>query len=351
MTLSHIGGFILSIGMAVDANVLIFERMKEEMRIGRTLASSMEVGFNRAWPAIRDGNISTLITCGVLLWFGDRLGGGLVTGFAISLGIGVILSMFTAVVLSRNLLQTAGLGRSPESSGPIYTGRGPAHRSNPRGRRLGMLDVVGKRGWYFLFSALIILPGLVFMIVPSGWLSGDSGLKAGIDFASGSILNVTFDREVTEDQIQERMNELGHSEALIQKVGGRGFLIRTTLLQEAVGDSLSEREIIERDLEKFLRLDRSRVEFASVSPIVAKETVRNAFYSVAAASVFILLYVWYAFRRVPKAYRYGVSAILALVHDVIFVLGVFSILGKLIGTEVNSMFIVGILIVAGLQCQ
>ena len=105
LTLSHIGGFILSIGMAVDANVLIFERMKEEVRIGRTLASSMEVGFNRAWPAIRDGNFSTLITCGVLLWFGDRLGGELVTGFAISLGLGVLFSMFTAVVVSRNLLQ------------------------------------------------------------------------------------------------------------------------------------------------------------------------------------------------------------------------------------------------------
>ena len=105
LTLSHIGGFILSIGMAVDANVLIFERMKEELRIGRTLSSSMEVGFNRAWPAIRDGNVSTLITCLVLIWFGDRLGGGLVTGFAISLGIGVMVSMFTAVVVSRNLLQ------------------------------------------------------------------------------------------------------------------------------------------------------------------------------------------------------------------------------------------------------
>ncbi len=105
LTLSHIGGFILSIGMAVDANVLIFERMKEELRVGRTLASSMEVGFSRAWPAIRDGNFSTLITCGVLLWFGDRLGGGLVTGFAISLGIGVLASMFTAVIVSRNLLQ------------------------------------------------------------------------------------------------------------------------------------------------------------------------------------------------------------------------------------------------------
>ncbi len=124
LTLSHIGGFLLSIGMAVDANVLIFERMKEEVRIGRTLASSMEVGFNRAWPAIRDSNVSTLITTLVLLWFGDRLGGGWDTGFALSLGIGVLASMFTAVVVSRNLLQLmawAGLGRrigmfTPEGS-------------------------------------------------------------------------------------------------------------------------------------------------------------------------------------------------------------------------------------------
>ena len=113
LELAHVGGFILSIGMAVDANILIFERMKEEVRIGRTLASSMEVGFSRAWPAIRDSNISTMITCLVLLWFGDRLGGGLVTGVAISLFIGVAASMFTAVVVSRNLLQLmafAGLG-------------------------------------------------------------------------------------------------------------------------------------------------------------------------------------------------------------------------------------------------
>lgn len=105
LTLPHIGGFILSIGLAVDANILIFERMKEEIRIGRTLASSMEVGFSRAWPAIRDGNVSTIITCGVLLWFGSRLGGGLINGFALSLLIGVVVSMFTALVVSRNLLQ------------------------------------------------------------------------------------------------------------------------------------------------------------------------------------------------------------------------------------------------------
>ena len=204
-----------------------------------------------------------------------------------------------------------------------------------------MIDVVGRRAWYFLFSTLIILPGLVFLIAPPGWLSGNSGLKAGIDFSSGSILISTFDRDVSEAQIQERLDQLDHPEALIQKTGGQSFQIRTTLLDDG------ERETIERDLESTLGLDRSKVEFASVSPIVAAETVRTAFYSVAAASVFILLYVWYAFRRVPKAYRYGISAILALVHDVIIVLGVFAILGKVIGMEVNSMFIVGILIVAG----
>ena len=210
-----------------------------------------------------------------------------------------------------------------------------------------MLDIVGKRFWYFLFSALIILPGLLSMLLPPGWLSLDSGLRAGIDFTSGSVLNVSFDSAVNEDDIQERLNELGHPEALIQKIGGTSYFIRTAVLEEAVGDGLSEREVIERDLELFLGLQRDRVEFDSVSPIVAQETVRTAFYALAAASVFIMLYVWYAFRRVPKAHRYGVSAVLALVHDLLIILGVFSILGRAIDLEVNSMFIVGLLIVAG----
>ncbi len=210
-----------------------------------------------------------------------------------------------------------------------------------------MLDIVGKRGWYFLISALIIFPGLVSMMAPPGWLSGNSGLRAGIDFSSGSVMNVTFREPVEEDDIRQRMDELGHTEALIQRVGGTNFFIRTEVLEEAVGDGLSEREVIERDLEKFLGMERGRVEFDTVSPIVAQETVRTAFYALAAASVFIMFFVWYAFRRVPKAHRYGVSAILALLHDLFVILGVFSILGRVINLEVNSMFIVGLLIVAG----
>ena len=133
LTLPHIGGFILSIGLAVDANILIFERIKEELRLGRSLASALEVGFNRAWPAIRDGNVSTLITCVVLLWFGNRLGGGLINGFALTLMVGVLVSMFTAVFVSRNLLQALqamGLRQSvqlftPEKLRPRDTGQRP----------------------------------------------------------------------------------------------------------------------------------------------------------------------------------------------------------------------------------
>jgi len=208
-------------------------------------------------------------------------------------------------------------------------------------------DIVGKRGWYFLFSALIIVPGLVSLIMSPGWITLDSGLKAGIDFSSGSVMNVSFRQPVDEDDIRERLDELGHSEALIQRIGGANYFIRTEVLEEAVGDGLSEREVIERDLEKFLGMERGRVEFDTVSPIVAKETVRTAFYSLAAASVFIMFFVWYAFRHVPKAHRYGVSALLALAHDLLIILGVFSILGRVINLEVNSMFIVGLLIVAG----
>ena len=138
--LSGIGAFILSIGLAVDANILIFERMKEEIRIGRTLASSMEVGFSRAWPAIRDGNFSTIITCLVLLWLGSRTADDLVTGFAFTLFIGVVVSMFTAIVVSRNLLQLLawiGLGRrltlfSPEGSPSQTATRTGATAGQPR---------------------------------------------------------------------------------------------------------------------------------------------------------------------------------------------------------------------------
>ncbi len=109
LTLSGVAAAILSIGMAVDANILIFERMKDEIRAGRTMLSSVNIGFNRAWPAIRDGNVSTLITCAILYWFSDQLGATIVQGFAITLAIGVMISMFTAITISRTFMRVIAL--------------------------------------------------------------------------------------------------------------------------------------------------------------------------------------------------------------------------------------------------
>ena len=111
LTLSGVAAVILSIGMAVDANILIFERMKEELRAGRTMLSAVNIGFSRAWPAIRDGNVSTLITCGILFYFSNQLGTTVVQGFAVALAVGVLISLFTAVVVSRTFLRTIALTR------------------------------------------------------------------------------------------------------------------------------------------------------------------------------------------------------------------------------------------------
>ena len=115
LTLSGVAAAILSIGMAVDANILIFERMKDELRAGRTLLSAINIGFDRAWPAIRDGNVSTLITCGILFWFADQLGATIVQGFAATLAIGVVVSMFSAITISRTLLRLASMTRLTRS--------------------------------------------------------------------------------------------------------------------------------------------------------------------------------------------------------------------------------------------
>ena len=207
------------------------------------------------------------------------------------------------------------------------------------------MDIVGKRGWFFLISALIILPGVISLIIPPA-------LRPGIEFTSGTVLDITFVDPVSEEQIRTELNRLDHPEALIQKTGTRSAFIRTNLLEEAVLDSggtviqRSDQSLIEEALtENVSAIESTRID--SVSSIVARETVRNAVIVVLLAAVGILVYVTWAFRRVPNPFRYGVAAILALVHDMLLIIGIFSILGKVINMEVNSMFIVGLLTVLG----
>ena len=210
------------------------------------------------------------------------------------------------------------------------------------------MDIVAKRSWFFLFSALIILPGVIALIIPPA-------LKPGIEFTSGTVMNITFTEKIDVPDIRDELTRLGHSEALIQKTGERDVFIRTDVLEQEQLDrtdgpvicgSCSEQAFIVTVLGQTVA-DVEATEIDTVSPIVARETVRNAIIVVVLAAFGILVYVTWAFRRIPNPFRYGVAAIVALVHDLLLIIGIFSILGKVMNMEVNSMFIVGLLTVLG----
>ena len=202
------------------------------------------------------------------------------------------------------------------------------------------MDFVGKRKWFFIFSMVLILVGIASMAISPRF-------KVGIDFEGGSAFSVSFIQDVDEDRMRYVMADLGHGQAVVQRVGDKGFLIRTTTLEgPGVGGEPSEREAIEERLTgEFGEIGTS--ELSAVSEVVAKETIRNAGIAVGVAALFIMAYISFAFRLMTNSFRLGVAAILAALHDVIITLGLFSILGKVIDLEVNAMFITGILAVVG----
>lgn len=202
------------------------------------------------------------------------------------------------------------------------------------------MDLVSKRKYFFVLSAILLIPGVVSLLWPPG-------LRLGIDFTGGSTLDYTFTVPVSEETLRSQFIDLGHPEAIIQKTGDRSFFIRTsTLSEDTTSGGVSEKDSIDKALAKNIAPIES-VGFFSVSPKVAGETVRNAVIAVIAAALGILLYISYAFRRVPNPFRYGSCAIVALVHDTLLVVGVFSVLGKVANLEVNAMFIIGVLTVIG----
>jgi len=197
------------------------------------------------------------------------------------------------------------------------------------------LDFVSKRNWFFLLSFLIILPGVVFLVPPGG-------LKAGIDFTGGSSIMLQFSMPVDSEDLRLELTDFGETDAVVQSMGDDTFFVRTKELPQ-------ERKNALVDLLK-ARLSPDGVEVLSfdlVSPLIARETVFAAFWAVLAAAVGIYLYLWWAFRTVPSPFRYGTAAIIALLHDTMVVVGIFAILGQLLDTEVNTMFLIALLTVIG----
>ena len=204
-------------------------------------------------------------------------------------------------------------------------------------------DIVGKRKWFLGLSALLLIPGIISLLIPPG-------LTLGLEFSSGSALEVRFDERVqfTESEVRVVLESMGHPEAIIQVTGDNGLLIRTETLREAVGDLASEQSQIRDALnERIGPITSEGFSFESVSPLVARETVVKTIGASIAAAIGILVYVTWAFRNVPNPVRYGLAAIVALVHDVVIVIGIFSILGKALGVEVDVIFMVGLLTIAG----
>ncbi len=197
------------------------------------------------------------------------------------------------------------------------------------------MDFVGKRYWFLLVSMIAIVPGVVFLIIAPG-------LNPGIDFTGGSTVTVELSDDTSQEDVRRLIVDFGETDAVVQNFGDNTFFIRTKELDEGRKNALLE--LMET------RLSPSGVELLSfdlVSPVVARKIVVNGFWMVLAAAVGIFVYIWWAFRNVPSPYRYGLAAIIALVHDTLIVVGIFAILGEVAGTEVNSMFLFALLTVIG----
>jgi len=195
-----------------------------------------------------------------------------------------------------------------------------------------MMDIISKRFWFFLISGIAIIVSIVFLAV--------FGLKPGIEFSSGTSLTLSFTQKVDPPALKEELTNLGYGNAIIQTTSGGDFLIRTVQLTDEARKQLESNLTV-----KFGALNEKS--FESIDPITARHTSRAAIIAVIAAAVGILLYVVWAFRRLPKSFYYGTSSVIAIMHDIVITAGVFSILGVLAGWEINLMFITGILAIVG----
>lgn len=196
-----------------------------------------------------------------------------------------------------------------------------------------MIDIVNKRNWFFLISIFLLVPGVISMLA--------FGFRLGIDFSSGTVMTLRFSQPVDQSALRQQMATLGYADATIQKTSEGDFLVRTK-------DIDTDQKIALIDgLKKGLNLEVTVRDFATVSPLVASEVARNAAIAVGVASLFMILYIAFAFRHMPNPFKWGLSAVIALLHDVLIVMGIFSILGWLIGYQVDSMFITAMLTIVG----
>jgi SecD/SecF fusion protein len=330
LSLAGLAGFILSVGMAVDANVLIFERIRDELRHGRPVPLAVDSGFRRAFPAIRDSNLSTLIACLVL----GGIGTSVIKGFAITLGIGVVVSFFTAITVTRAVFAWVldrRLGRNPT----LYTEIHPEYEQRPpRGR----FDIVRARNWYFAGSLAIIIPGILAIIV---W-----GFNLGIDFRGGNRVDVQLARSSTSAQVREVVGRVaGDLRPQVQAESGNHYTITTLPAGveriDGIDKALNARFGIATGAH-----NQPNVQVQQVGPTIASSLVANAVILIIVSAALIALYLAFAFRgqRAISPWRFSVCTFLKLLHDVFVLAGIWAIIGHFTNlAQVDSLFVTAVL--------
>lgn len=309
LTLPGIAGIILGIGMAVDANVIIFARIREEIASGKTVNVSMQIGFKKALSAILDGNITTLIAAIVLM----ALGTGTVKGFAYTLMISIILSMFSALAVTRWILYALyGLGVKNEK----FYGRTKERKT---------IDFLGKKAIFFAISIVVIVAGFIGMAVHKGM--GAGALNYGIDFAGGTSMTADFGKDYTIEEIESDIIPLvaeiiGDNNIAANRVEGTTQItIKTRTLTS------DERTLVDEMLEEQFGIEKGTVDSQSISSTISGEMRSDAVVAVIVSSICMLIYIWFRFKDI----RFGASAIIALLHDVLVVLAVYALLRISVG--------------------
>ncbi len=366
LTLAGVAGIILSIGIAVDANILIFERFKEELKEGKSYGAALESGFSRAWSAIRDSNFSTLLTCAILFYFGSSI----IKGFAFNLAAGILVSMFTAITVTKTLL--AGF------IGKRISLNIKAFGANPN-KGESHFKLIGKSRIWLTISGILVGASIISMFV--------FGLKLGIDFKGGTLMEFKFSEPIQKELLADTLEEIEgeiNKEGIVETTtyteepaeeteapletsidqpiftegestevdltnikilesGETSYVVKTKYLTSAAHDRLLEKM-------KDRLPDFTEPRFTTIGPTIGSTLLHKAIIAIAFALIMIIIYIGFAFRKIPKEvnpWRFGVTAIIALLHDVIIVTGVFVVLGAFLDVELDALFITAMLTVFG----
>ncbi|MBC6998181.1 protein translocase subunit SecDF [Cytophaga sp. FL35] len=342
LTLPGIAGIVLTIGMSVDANVLIFERIKEEIAKGKGKSQAVADGFNNALSSILDANITTGLTAIILFIFGS----GPIKGFATTLLIGIVTSLFTAIFITRLLVDWYLQGKSRRLDFATGATKNLFRNIN--------IDFLGKRKIAYILSGVLVIVGVISLFT--------NGLQQGVDFIGGRSYQVRFEQAVSSSEIASELNDVFGSGTNVKTFGEENQIKITTPYKVDVEGLEVDNEIQDKlftSLQKYLPSGISKEDFVSgsgedsigilqsvkVGPTIADDIKKNAFLAILGSLAVVFLYILFRFRK----WQFSLGAVTAVFHDVMIVLGIFSIFGTIMpfNMEIDQAFIAAILTVIG----